>query len=106
MVKMPRGATGFPFHTQSAEKVFQTAKDLIKLYPKAGAGEIRKMAIDKAQVLEIELTPEDELTLDIAIHYAQTGRDEPSITPPIVRTGKGFYRRSGMLDPRGAKWPT
>lgn len=101
MIKMKGGGSGFPFRTAAAEKVFQTAKQLIPKFPEATALEIKKDAINKAEVIGTELTPEDEALLDIAIHFAQTGRDDILVTPPIVN--RGLNGKGSDVMPRGFK---
>jgi hypothetical protein len=99
-IENPNGAPGFPFRTVAAEKVFAMAKKLIPMFPNATAMQLMSDAVDKAQVLYTELTPEDVSLLELAIHYAQTGRDADFVTPPIVRTGNGVGN-GPTLEPRG-----
>jgi hypothetical protein len=63
----------FPYHTKAAGAVWKAALDLVRLYPKEGAPAIFKLALSKAKVSPIEITPEDEKLLQMAIHYAQNG---------------------------------
>jgi hypothetical protein len=63
----------FPYHTKEAGKVWKAALALVDLYPTEGPADILKRALSKAGVKGIEITPEDEKLLQMAIHFAQNG---------------------------------
>lgn len=84
---------GFPFRTSAAKQVWDTAQQLILLYPTNNAGEILSMAVRESGVLATELTPEDEQLLKMAVEYLQNGAP-----PSNVRTGGtpgGPFRSQG-----------
>ena len=72
---------GFPFRTKSAEKVWVALQGLVKLYPKAPENALIASAIDQAQVISTELTPEDGRMLEIATNWLLTNR--LSTLPPV-----------------------
>jgi hypothetical protein len=98
-VKMQGGTGGIPFRTKAAEKVYAFAKKIVLLYPEASGSMIKKDAMNRAEVLATELTPEDEALLDIAINWAQTGRADDVISAPIVNLG--LNGKGSDIAPRG-----
>lgn len=63
----------FPYHTKEAGKVWKVALKLIALHPTDRPKDILQRSLAKAGVKGIEITPEDEKLLQMAIHYAQNG---------------------------------
>jgi hypothetical protein len=67
----------FPFHTEVAAKVWESAKKMIMKYKTAKPLEILRLAIDDSKMLSTELTPEDAKLLELAISWAQNGPPKP-----------------------------
>jgi len=95
--KKPPGETfpvalpSFPYHTKEAAAVWKAALDLVLQYPKEGPAEILKLALSKAGVAGIELTPEDEKLLQMAIGFAQNG--PPEVVGKIIGAGHEMSRK-------------
>lgn len=72
--KFTAPAPSFPFHTKVSRKVYKKALKLIKLYPLENPTQILKRAIVATGTTPlVDLTPEDEKLLRMAIEYAQNG---------------------------------
>jgi hypothetical protein len=67
----------WPFHTEVAGKVWDSAKKMIQKYKFAKPLEILRFAIDDSKVFSNELTPEDAKLLELAISWAQNGAPKP-----------------------------
>lgn len=64
----------FPFHTKVSRKIYQKALKFKELYPLEGAAQILKRAIMAAGATPlVDITPEDEKLLRMAIDFAQNG---------------------------------
>jgi hypothetical protein len=70
----------FPYHTKAARQVYKKALELIRLYPMDNPTQIMRRAISAVDMNPVmDLTPEDEKLLRMAIEYAQQGpAGEPS----------------------------
>lgn len=79
-VKMKQGGSGFPFGTESAKKVWEKAQKIARQDPDAKESVVLQQAMDAARVPPIDLTPEDLRILDLAIHWALSGKSTE--TPP------------------------
>jgi hypothetical protein len=75
-------ATGFPFHTQAATKVWQAIQQLAKQQPQATLGELIKGGLEASGVSVIALTPEDTHLLELAANWLVTGRVAPQQAAP------------------------
>jgi len=85
MMKTPfNPGPGFGFHTKSAEEVWRLAKAVADENPKEKTTAIIGKAVDRANVLITELTPEDMKMLEMAVNWYLAGKsagmEEP--TPP------------------------
>jgi hypothetical protein len=64
----------FPFHTKVSRKVYEKALKLKVMYPLEGPSQILKRAIIAAGATPlVDITPEDEMLLRMAIDFAQNG---------------------------------
>lgn len=68
----------FPFHTEVAGRVWDSAKRMIQKHKTAEPLDILRLAIDDSKMTVSELTPEDAKLLELAISWAQNG------PPPTV----------------------
>jgi hypothetical protein len=85
MLKTPvNPGPGFGFHTKSAEEVWRLAKVVADENPKEKTVAIIGKAVDRAKVLNTELTPEDMKMLEMAVNWYLAGKsagmEQP--TPP------------------------
>lgn len=93
-------APGFPFRTASAAAVWKAINEIITKGTKGMTyTDILKKGFEVSGVPGYEITPEDAHLLDMAIHWAVTGKksDEPAGT----QTGFG---RTGVGGPFRAQW--
>ena len=67
-------ATGFPFRTASAAKVWFCIQQVAKISPTMPVAELVKAGLDKSNVNLLELTPEDNKLLELATNWLVTGR--------------------------------
>ena len=95
----PQPFPGFSFHTKSAEKVWEYAKDITSKNPTAKTETIIGWALDASKVLAMELTPEDVKMLEMAINWYITGKhweDNPKDrNPQIAGMPAGPFRSVG-----------
>jgi len=64
----------FPFHTKVSRKVHEKALQLMRMYPLEGPASILKRATIAVGVTPmVDITPEDEKLLKMAIDFAQNG---------------------------------
>jgi hypothetical protein len=64
----------FPFHTKAARDVWAKAEELIGLYPLENPTQLLKRAMSDQEISPLmDLTPEDEKLLRMAIDHAQNG---------------------------------
>jgi hypothetical protein len=64
----------FPFHTKVSRKIYEKALKMVRLYPLEGPSQILKRAIMAAGATPlVDVTPEDEKLLRMAIDFAQNG---------------------------------
>lgn len=74
MANIAAAPPSFPFHTKVSRNIYQKALKLKVLYPLEGPRQILKRAIMAAGATPlIDITPEDEKLLHMAIELAQNG---------------------------------
>lgn len=82
---------GLGFHTRTAEEVWKVAKQVADESPKEKTAVIIGRAVERAQALMTELTPEDMRMLEMAINWYLAGKSGgmEQVTPisNTVRTG-------------------
>lgn len=104
MVNTPQtpGNGGFGFHTVAAERAWKFARQVADENPKDTTANIVRRACARANVVAMDLTPEDASLLDMAINWYLSGKaramQEP--TPPssgnrIGGAPGGPFRSSG-----------
>lgn len=69
----------YPFHTAVAQKVWESAKKLIRKHPESGPLEIIRLAIVDSKMSGQELTPEDHKLLEMAVSWLQNGFTRPEL---------------------------
>lgn len=93
----------FPFHTKASGKVYTKALQLVKLFPLDNPTEILKKAIRASGVTPIvDLTPEDEKLLRMAIEAAQNGPPKTNVRLGGAPGGPFNSTDSGYTSKRGA----
>lgn len=72
--KLASAPVSFPYHTKAAREVWEKALELIQLYPLDNPVQILRRAMAETDVEPVmDLTPEDEKLLRMAIEFAQNG---------------------------------
>lgn len=99
--------TSWPWRTKSAERVFAVARRIVREKPEMGIPEIYDLALSHSKISALELTPEDDALMSLALEWELTNRPAPEEPPvqPAQRNPygmKGTNRAPGSLPPRGA----
>ena len=84
---IPSPEAAWPYRTAAAEAVWKLAVEMLPLYPHLNDRQVLRMAIEKAGVSALDLTPEDWRLLEMALEFAKNGTQQTP--PPRIGGGPG-----------------
>jgi hypothetical protein len=69
---IPQGPS-WPYRTNAAERVWEFVREMLPQYPELDERQVLRLAIEKAGISALELTPEDWRLLEMAIQFEKNG---------------------------------
>lgn len=103
-VQPERGASSWPYRTQSAHVVWNKIKEIAPMLTHVTDKELMSRAIEQAGIPAMQLTPEDWRMLEMAVEWYRNGTQY--IKPPRIGGAPGgpanFYRDGHTMKARGA----